>query len=257
MSASVRSTKPTAPVAKPFMGWSDLVVTPLVALAIFGAAALCTHALHRGRQLGVLEWLAMFFVLQTAWAVIALRVIWRIAPPREGIHVAGTTQRYLYNLTGFIVSLHLWPLVGSNTQVPPFFQQFVYAALGVRIGRGIVVIAGRIADPPLTSVGDGAIVGDGALVLAHASGVAESGDYVLLARVEIGDGAVIGARSVLMPGVRVGAHAMVQPMSLVAIHTKIPDYEVWGGVPAKKVGELRRAPASIQRASAVAVEDAA
>jgi carbonic anhydrase/acetyltransferase-like protein (isoleucine patch superfamily) len=50
--------------------------------------------------------------------------------------------------------------------------------------------------------------------------------------VHIAAGAVIGAKSVVMPGVRVGERATIKAMSLVPTNSVIPPGEVWGGVPA-------------------------
>jgi acetyltransferase-like isoleucine patch superfamily enzyme len=41
-----------------------------------------------------------------------------------------------------------------------------------------------------------------------------------------------------MPGVTVGENSMVNAMSLVAMNTKIPPNEIWGGNPAVKLAEM-------------------
>jgi len=47
-------------------------------------------------------------------------------------------------------------------------------------------------------------------------------------------GARVGANSVILPGVTIGEEAVVGALSLVK--TDIPAREVWGGVPAHKIG---------------------
>ena len=49
----------------------------------------------------------------------------------------------------------------------------------------------------------------------------------------IGDGCWIGAYSVIMPGVSIGEGAIIGAHSLV--NKNVPENEIWGGIPAKKI----------------------
>ena len=49
----------------------------------------------------------------------------------------------------------------------------------------------------------------------------------------IGDGAWIGAYSIILPGVRVGNGSIFGAHSIV--NKNVPDNEIWGGIPAKKL----------------------
>lgn len=51
--------------------------------------------------------------------------------------------------------------------------------------------------------------------------------------VSIGDGAWIGAYSVIMPGVKIGKGAIIGVHSMV--NKNVPDNEIWAGIPAKKI----------------------
>ncbi len=57
------------------------------------------------------------------------------------------------------------------------------------------------------------------------------------APVKISDYVFIGPRAIILPGVTVGRGAVVAAGAVVT--KSIPDFEIWGGVPAKKIG-LRR-----------------
>ncbi len=59
-------------------------------------------------------------------------------------------------------------------------------------------------------------------------------------RVVIEDNAVIGGGCWILPGVHVGHHAVVASCSMVKPNTEIGPYELWGGVPAKKIRDLPR-----------------
>lgn len=58
------------------------------------------------------------------------------------------------------------------------------------------------------------------------------------ATVHIGDHAWIGARAMILPGVKVGTGAVVAAGAVVT--RDVADYEVVGGVPARKIGERNR-----------------
>lgn len=53
--------------------------------------------------------------------------------------------------------------------------------------------------------------------------------------VTIKDYVFIGPRAIILPGVTVGTGSVVAAGAVVT--KDIPDYEIWGGVPAKKIGE--------------------
>ena len=60
------------------------------------------------------------------------------------------------------------------------------------------------------------------------------GDELVVGEIEIGEGARIGARSVLMPGAQIGAGAEIEPGSVVS--GVVPPDERWAGSPARQVG---------------------
>lgn len=53
------------------------------------------------------------------------------------------------------------------------------------------------------------------------------------APIEIGEGAFIGAHSIILKGVRIGKHAIIGAGSLVT--KSVPDGEIWAGNPAHKI----------------------
>ncbi|HIW95795.1 MAG TPA: amino acid adenylation domain-containing protein [Candidatus Corynebacterium gallistercoris] len=65
------------------------------------------------------------------------------------------------------------------------------------------------------------------------------GDVLHVGEIRIGTGATVGARSVLLPGTRIGAGAYVEPGS--AVMGKVKARQRWAGSPAKKVGKARSA----------------
>jgi carbonic anhydrase/acetyltransferase-like protein (isoleucine patch superfamily) len=112
--------------------------------------------------------------------------------------------------------------------------------LGARMGRGIQVIGGRLTDPPMVRLGDSVIIGDDAMVMGHAITGISTGDALIMANTEIKSGALIGARSLIFPGAIVGEGSIVNAGSIVPMNMKIPDYEIWGGIPAVKIKDIPR-----------------
>ena len=58
-------------------------------------------------------------------------------------------------------------------------------------------------------------------------------DVIKFGRIEVGEEAFIGTRSIIMPGVRIGKHSVVGAGSIVT--RDVPDYTVVAGVPAKVI----------------------
>jgi len=143
-------------------------------------------------------------------------------------------------------SLHHWHRVRHPLRVCANFL-LVYAAryspslslkrvllrmAGARVAGGAALGLGATLDiffPENISIGEDAIIGYNAVLLGHEF---LQGEY-RTGKVEIGARAMLGANCTVLPGVRVGEGASVSAMSLV--NCDIPDGEVWGGVPARRL----------------------
>lgn len=113
-----------------------------------------------------------------------------------------------------------------------FLRPVVQQLFGARIGKDIA-LGGKLVDPHLIRIDDGAIIGEGSVVTAHSI---NSGS-IFLAPVMLGRGATIGVGAVVYPGVVVGEGAVITANAVVRSGTQIPAGEVWGGVPAKRLRE--------------------
>lgn len=56
-------------------------------------------------------------------------------------------------------------------------------------------------------------------------------------KVVIGDYVFIGPRAIILPGVNIGRGAVIGAGAVVT--KDVPDFEIWGGVPAKKISDRR------------------
>ena len=228
--------KPAPP--KRFMGWKDLVITPAVEFALLGVSFGCTVYLSSVLNLGLFAEFLIFYLLLVAWTILVLKIIRSLFPLKEGVYSYDDDPLtcYIWNLHAFLCITNL-SLHYINGLLPPPTRKLFYALLGAKMGKGIISIGGRLVDPNLISVEENAMIGDDALLTPHAY-ARTSSDILILGRIEIKRGAIVGAKSMIMPGVTVGENSMVNAMSLVAMNTKIPPNEIWGGNPAVKIAEM-------------------
>ncbi|WP_433208039.1 Pls/PosA family non-ribosomal peptide synthetase [Nocardia sp. CA-107356] len=139
---------------------------------------------------------------------------------------------------GGSVHLRLWAAVrlseasgAESLSGAPWMVPFA-RALGAKIGSGIDLHT----LPPVTGMLE---LGDGCSVEPEVdlSGYWIDGDVVHIGPITIGAGAVIGARSILLPGSKIGKNAEIAPGSSVA--GKVKAEQEWAGSPATKVGKAQ------------------
>ncbi|MGN2642048.1 Pls/PosA family non-ribosomal peptide synthetase [Nocardia takedensis] len=134
--------------------------------------------------------------------------------------------------------LRLWAAVrlseasgAENLSGAPWMVPFA-RMLGAKIGRGVDLHT----LPPVTGMLE---LGDGCSVEPEVdlSGYWIDGDLVHIGPIVIGPGAVVGSRSILLPGTRIGKNAEIAPGS--AVSGKVKADQEWAGSPAVKVGKAR------------------
>ena len=113
-------------------------------------------------------------------------------------------------------------------------KTWVLRRLGAEVGTGVSLALSATPDvfwPELIRIEDDAIVGYDATILCHEFLREEyrTGEVV------IGEGAMIGAEAVILPGVHVGENAQVAANSLVA--EDVPAGATVAGVPAERVDQ--------------------
>ena len=117
---------------------------------------------------------------------------------------------------------------------------------GMVVGKGVSVMGGVNfgSEPYLIELGDNVLISFNVQFITHDGGTwafyefyEDIRDVVKFGSITVGDGAFIGAESIIMPGVTIGKHAVVGAGSLVT--KDIPDETVWAGVPARQICTLR------------------
>ncbi len=115
---------------------------------------------------------------------------------------------------------------------PTPFNLLFYKLMGMKIGKDVQINTTNISDPCLIELGDRVTIGGSATITAHYG----QGGFLVLAPTKIGANVTLGLKCTVMGGVTIGDDAKILPNSVVLPKTKIPAGEIWGGVPAVRIG---------------------
>lgn len=173
--------------------------------------------------------------------LLAFRIV--LPRPREGFYPLRPGRRVPRQVILYALNLLLtkaryeppWAMMFSSVLAntfplrPLFVRLFGPRSQSLSMGDTTFMI-----DPCLIEIGKNVVLGFHCTIAAHLF------DHrgLLIRKVRIEDGAVIGGQATLTPGVRVGRHSVVAVRSFVAPGTVIPPYEYWAGNPAEKVKDL-------------------
>lgn len=123
----------------------------------------------------------------------------------------------------------------SPTKRAEYFRKYVF-----HMGKNVQLYVTRLGtEPYLVSIGDNVTVAASVMFITHdvsafnMARLTGDSEYTLdkVGSVVLKNNCMIGARSLLMPGCEVGENSVIAAGSVVT--RKVPDNEVWGGVPAK------------------------
>ncbi len=138
------------------------------------------------------------------------------------------------------------------------FRRVVYSFFGIKMGKGSTIhMAARFFQPKNIEIGEGTIIGDHCFLDGRAS--LKIGSHVAIASqvliynsehdissedfapieepVEIKDYVFVGARAVILPGVKIGKGAVVAAGAVVT--ENVAPLTMVGGVPAKEIGKRK------------------
>ncbi|MBS7287404.1 MAG: hypothetical protein KIH01_01295 [Candidatus Freyarchaeota archaeon] len=209
------------------------------AIATFPVVVLSCYMLYLVfPRLPIFLWIALspFFYVVAKWSfnIILLRVVKAlIRPMEEGDHEMDFGNA---NFRNWLINTSLFTLVVSFWGMFPLGQaglaHYMMKTLGAKLGKGAA--ASLITDPPLLEMGDGSYAGWGAVIASHLM----DGRRLSLRRVRVGRGVMIGGYTLVFPGAEIGDGALIGAMSLVPKDTKIPPRTVWVGIPARQIGVI-------------------
>ncbi|MEK7483060.1 MAG: DapH/DapD/GlmU-related protein [Planctomycetota bacterium] len=122
----------------------------------------------------------------------------------------------------------------------PFYSLWI-RMMGCKIGKNVQINTLVMADASLLEVGDNTVVGGDCTLICHA---VEEGKLVLR-RTKIGKNVTLGLMSIILPGVEIGDGASVGANSVVTKNCKIPENEIWAGNPARFIRKKSGKPSEI------------
>ncbi|KOG23816.1 Pls/PosA family non-ribosomal peptide synthetase [Streptomyces viridochromogenes] len=178
------------------------------------------------------------------WWLLAVGAVVLFSPPGRLALAAGGARLLLRGVKpgryarGGSVHLRLWTaerlaeFSGATSLTGAWLERYA-RALGAKVGPD----ADLHSLPPVTGL---LKLGRGAAVESEVdlSGYWLDGDRLEIGAVKVGAHAVVGTRSMLFPGARVGKRAEVAPGS--AVTGQIPTGQRWAGAPAVKLGKAKR-----------------
>jgi len=194
------------------MGWSAWARSWAIGSAVVGAIFLT----------GVM----MIFILPATNRVFMLLLGGGLKPWRGPYYSLEAIRWYIHNGITYMLRYTVLELF-----TPSPLAHVFYKMMGMKIGDGAVINTTAISDPSLIRIGEKVTLGGSVTIVAHYG----QGGYLVLAPVEIGDGATIGLKASVMGGAKIGKGAKILPHSVVMPKTVVPDGETWGGVPAQKL----------------------
>ncbi len=109
--------------------------------------------------------------------------------------------------------------------------------MGMKVGENVLQLNEVKFDYShcwLIEIGNDVVFAPQVYLLAHDASTKRHIGYTKIAKIKINDGAFIGARALIMPGVTVGKNAIVAAGSVVV--KSVPDGAIVGGNPAKVIG---------------------
>ncbi|WP_327716101.1 amino acid adenylation domain-containing protein [Streptomyces sp. NBC_00490] len=179
-----------------------------------------------------------------SWWLVGAAALVLFSPPGRLAIAAGGARLLLRGVRpgryarGGGVHLRLWAaerlaeFSGATSLTGSWLERYA-RALGARIGPD----ADLHSLPPVTGM---LKLGRGAAVESEVdlSGWWLDGDRLEIGPVRVGAHAVVGTRSILFPGARVGKRAEVAPGS--AVTGQVPTGQRWAGAPAVKLGKAKR-----------------
>ncbi|MFF4273893.1 Pls/PosA family non-ribosomal peptide synthetase [Streptomyces sp. NPDC001536] len=179
-----------------------------------------------------------------SWWLVGAGALVLFSPPGRLAIAAGGARLLLRGVQpgryarGDGVHLRLWAaerlaeFSGATSLTGSWLERYA-RALGAKVGPDVDLHS----LPPVTGM---LKLGRGAAVESEVdlSGWWLDGDRLEIGTVKVGAHAVVGTRSILFPGARVGKRAEVAPGS--AVTGQIPTGQRWAGAPAVKLGKAKR-----------------
>ena len=168
--------------------------------------------------------LSIFYLVFLCLAIIYCRIVTALLKKNVGTFPNNSTVQLL-RVTADVLTSHLaTPLYPSMPFLIPF--------MGAKVGNNLI-FTGKIFNADLFEAGNNVLIGEDAFLSGHI----QHENRMILGKIKIGNDVSVGVRSFIMPDVEIGDRSIIAAYAVVKQGTGIPPGEIWGGIPARKIGE--------------------
>lgn len=129
-----------------------------------------------------------------------------------------------------------WDLARMTTKkiiLLPLFPDVLTKLFGFKRRKGTSIM-GDLWDLELLDIGEGTLIGTRSIISAHHIRRGK----IFRKRIRIGRNCTIGAISIVLPGAEIGDNVLVSAGSLVPANWKLDSDCIYSGVPVKKIKEI-------------------
>ena len=166
---------------------------------------------------------------------IVFLLIRTIPKPNFGYIKNGGDALKFHLLT--VLSLFIRRTTAQWFMTLPFPGYFFYKIAGAKIHSSVIMSSpDSLPDMYFVTIGKNTLLGLRSTIFCHYS---SGHNKMLIGPVEIGEEVLIGLDAVIWANVKIGSRSIIQNKSVVMPGTIIPPDEVWGGVPAQKLREVK------------------
>ncbi len=177
--------------------------------------------------------LAYFITGMTLMLLLpVLKVVMRLSTGEGTVPIRSFKVWSWYNYNGLILAFQT--IFGKFWRSSSIYILFL-RAMGAKIGRNVIVNSNTVYDHDMLEIGSGTVIGGDAAIIGH---IGEKGNLVRK-KVRIGKNCTIGQYTTVFPGATIGDNCHVGAMSLVPKDAKLDSNAVYGGVPVRKIKDLK------------------
>lgn len=188
---------------------------------------------------GGVAYLATFFFFWFLLGTVGYRAIMALVPLPSGDLIPESVEEWVFQVVHLPFTFFLFnPIVYSGC-LPVPLSRMVYRFFGARIGKNTYPGRATIYDPFLVTIGNSVIMGHQSTLVPHVMEGGRLGCFPI----EISDDVTIGVNAVILAGVTIGKGAVVAAGAVVPKFTCIGPHEIWGGIPARRIGLVEDPPA--------------
>lgn len=229
-------------VAKTLWIYSYITLALVLAITSFPAVVMVVKTWHLldGQNEYLVLFVRIFFVALsyfvfgiTMMLVLPVLRLFMGAKTGEGtVPIRSFKVWSWYNYNGLILAFQT--LFGKFTRSNALYVMFL-RAMGAKIGRNVIVNSNVVYDHDMLEIGDNTVIGGDAAIIGH---IGEKG-HLVRQKVKIGRNCTIGQYTTVFPGAVIGDNCHVGAMSLVPKGAVLDSNAAYGGVPVRKLKDLK------------------